>query len=336
MTKPERLNNLDFIRFILAFGVVIHHIVGVQNIPLMPGIPFNWVGGFIAISGYLVTKSMEGSRGYGHFAWKRLLRVGPAFAVALALSVALGATLMVELTWWATMGLVQRPGLYNAPLWSLSVEEVLYALLAASFASGMLRWKYRAWVVGAFLISAYWFDKIPVLPGLLGNYSLTMPYYFAAGVFLYCLKDTIKFSVPAALLCLALEVSRYSTLGAMPSSITLPFYASPLLLAYGLITLGLYAPPVIAWWSRIGDASFGIYVYHYPIMIWLAYQGVKDWRLLWVLPLVVLPLSFASWHLLEKPSLKLKDKKPRFPFGKSQQLTPEIVPMPAGALSNDR
>ena len=94
-------NNLDFIRSFLAIGVCVQHSLYAFNIK----VSFLFVPAFTAISGYLITRSMEQSRGYGHFLWKRVLRVGPAFLVALAIVALLDGDLKNTMISWLTMGL---------------------------------------------------------------------------------------------------------------------------------------------------------------------------------------------------------------------------------------
>jgi peptidoglycan/LPS O-acetylase OafA/YrhL len=55
------------------------------------------------------------------------------------------------------------------------------------------------------------------------------------------------------------------------------------------------------------DLSYGIYIYHMPIVNFMLFYGFKDtvWSLLIVL-MVTVGMAFMSWKFIEKPSLKLK------------------------------
>ena len=77
------------------------------------------------------------------------------------------------------------------------------------------------------------------------------------------------------------------------------------LLAWGTVWLGLAIP--LRWEA---DVSYGVYVYAFPIGQLLVLAGVTA-----LLPLVgltvavVLPVAWASWHLVKSPALRLKSMK---------------------------
>jgi len=61
--------------------------------------------------------------------------------------------------------------------------------------------------------------------------------------------------------------------------------------------------------------SYGIYIFAWPIMQFAAYFGLQDagWLVYHVVIVVVVHiLAFASWHLIEKPALSLKNWTPRW------------------------
>jgi peptidoglycan/LPS O-acetylase OafA/YrhL len=88
------------------------------------------------------------------------------------------------------------------------------------------------------------------------------------------------------------------------------------------------ANPVLAW---LGLISYGLYLWHVSLMIWLEEQGVPDWLGDLGFPtLLVVTLAFAvscaaaSYYLVEKPLLRFKDpRRPRPPAATSQ---PEPAP----------
>jgi peptidoglycan/LPS O-acetylase OafA/YrhL len=61
--------------------------------------------------------------------------------------------------------------------------------------------------------------------------------------------------------------------------------------------------------ARFGDLSYGLYIYGWPVeqaVMWL-YGGHAAW---WQVFLIAVPataaLAFLSWHLVERPILRLK------------------------------
>ena len=79
-----------------------------------------------------------------------------------------------------------------------------------------------------------------------------------------------------------------------------------LALSYGVLWLGLAQMPSLLAYNRLGDYSYGIYIYAFPLQQLAASMGA-------VTPLsnmaVAFPLTLIcavlSWHLVEKPALRL-------------------------------
>ncbi|MEK6257408.1 MAG: acyltransferase [Planctomycetota bacterium] len=294
-------NNVGAIRFLLAIGVVIGHLGSYTgfwsvNFPLVPA--------FIALSGYLISQSMERSHGYLHFAWKRILRVMPAFLVSLVLVAFVGdlpGTLLV----WGTFGLSGDVGLTNGPVWSLSVEEVLYGMLAVWFAIGVFENSKLAilLLVGTMILSCLFMP----LPEFLANRALDQLFFFCGGCLLYVCRAWMIWSPPAAcVLSLPLILGIFHVY-------TLPFFPPPwsyFVLPYVVLCLGLYARPILGWFEKLGDPSYGMYIYHIPIIHLGIAHDIKGWTLVWWTLGNVLFFSFLSWHLLEKQALRLKDWHP--------------------------
>jgi peptidoglycan/LPS O-acetylase OafA/YrhL len=297
---PE--NNLDFIRTVLAIGVLSFHTFQILGITY-PQLP--WVTCFIAISGYLITDSMYRSSGYAQFAWKRLLRIGPAFGLSFVLLWATGGSIPDALTDWIFMGL--RNGGSNPPLWSLSLEEVLYFLLAVCFAVGMYRTRSRAelGLRGVYLLATLWscFAPDAAMP------ILTNALAFVSGSFLYMVRDRVPWSAAGAAVCLVAVLLLRNT--PIAGDVSYALLIGPPT-AFFLLTLGLHARPVFAQYkSRIGDPSLGIYVYHFPILMWLYTRVGINGGLLYPLTLALtIPLALISWHIVEKRALAAKNAMP--------------------------
>lgn len=315
-----RANNLDFIRTALALGVLSFHTFQYIGIDY-PQLP--WVPSFIALSGYLITESMQRSAGYLHFAWKRLLRVAPAFLLSLILVAALGGSISGALSDWIFMG--QRPTYANPPLWSLSLEEVLYAALAGAFAIGIYRTSRRA---------AWGLLAIYLMIGIASSFAspVAFPLFYVAssfvsGSWLYIVKDRIPWSLPAAIICLAAAVTLRNS--QLTESVLYTFLIGPLI-AYALIGIAFYSPPVFARYKLIiGDPSFGIYIYHFPILVWLNAHGVAGLALYPATLIPAVMLALVSWHAIEKRALSRRIKAFGYFTGKYRNCTSPVAGDPA-------
>jgi peptidoglycan/LPS O-acetylase OafA/YrhL len=292
-------NNLDFIRTLLALGVLSYHTFQVIGIDY-PQLP--WVLSFIAISGFLITDSMYRSAGYMHFAWKRILRVGPAFLLSLVLVAALGGSVPGALLDWLSLG--YRPTNANPPLWSLSVEEVLYFSLAVWFALGMYKTPGRAmWGLCAiYFLASFASGFVPA--AAVPIFYVTVA--FVCGSFLYTAKDLIPWTVAGGLICLAaaMWLRNYSTV----TGVTFALFIGPLV-AYAMVTMAFHTPPIFARYKAlIGDPSLGIYVYHFPVLMWLKGHGVLGFALYPATLALTVALALVSWHAVEKLALSKRMK----------------------------
>ena len=71
----------------------------------------------------------------------------------------------------------------------------------------------------------------------------------------------------------------------------------------------LGAKPVV--W--LGTVSFGVYLWHYPVLYGLQMEGRMPERfvpaMLWVLP-ITFALAAFSWYFVEKPAMRLGARVP--------------------------
>src|SRR5205823_4106877 len=116
------------------------------------------------------------------------------------------------------------------------------------------------------------------------------------------------------------------------------------LVTYGVFWLAYV--PRLPWFNRLGDYSYGVYLYGWPVaqvMKQLVPAGGPLRNTALTLP-VALALAFFSWHLVEKPALSLKRFVPPFPWAGVHGLgrrwaawrRPEQSPLPAQTVATRR
>lgn len=307
------------------------------------------VFGFLGISGYVVTIS-AGRLTPGRFAWHRVLRLFPAFWVALIV----GALVISPVVWatagrdlaefWpgpdgpfnyilrnATMWIQQwdihdlfapKPlgvapsspwlaGAVNGSLWTLVYELMCYIVIGTIAAWGLLR---DAKLVVPAVAAAFGLMQLVIRfrPGFFTPYAtvlddsfITLGWVFMLGATAAVYADSIPlrnvYGIVATIVAAAtLWLGGFHVIG-------IPAFV------YATIWLGAVLPRVFHRVGARNDYSYGLYLYGWPVQQVLAYVGLQE-RLV---PYVLLStlgaglLAWGSWHGVEKWAMRLKDFSPR-------------------------
>lgn len=330
--KPERYPLFDWLRLGLALNVLLGHsryICGLHGgqPPMVPAV-LPMVPTFLALSGYLVLRSFEHSRGYGHFVWKRALRILPLLLATFALTaVLLGRQAGIDsVIQYLTASRVQTQTQPNGSLWSLGWEELAYLVLAVL--SSLTVYRKAPWAIWAMLGGACWLSWR--LEGLeawwrVGNLAPA----FLIGNLIYLNEEKVK-GLPWQVLAVALATvvaARFAYSGIQYGT----WYVVPC--AFLSVALCLTAPqpkevPV--------DLSYSAYVLHDPILAWVAGLGIVSfWPLLGISSVLIFGLGFLSWTYLETPCLRLKDWRLHRRDGLNDPVRAAVAPhFPALDLTN--
>ena len=190
----------------------------------------------------------------------------------------------------------------NGSLWTLSYEIICYVGVLVCGVMGVLRYP-RAFlpllvVFCVFYAGAMTFD----LPFRLEELAkLGLP--FVVGMSFWIWRAEAPLSLPLGGALAVMAGLAWFT----------PFFQPFLVLAlsYGVFVLGFAHIPGLAAYARLGDYSYGLYVYAFPVQQVIAFAGVTN-------PLVNVLLAFPmtlvcailSWHLIEAPALRLRGARP--------------------------
>lgn len=289
---------------------------------------------FFCLSGFLVTGSAVRTRSVPLFLTYRGLRIFPALAVEVALcALVLGPLLTIvpikeyfhDRQFFEYFGNIismvryTLPGLFtdnpvanivNISLWTLRPEFYCYVVMAGlMFTSIVYRPALYTWL---FLASTAALAMLNLVTGF-GNATSSYPwhviiYYFFVGIAFFHWKDRLPLHVG---LFAAASIAAYILI---PLDGTTYIAAFPL--TYCVVYLGMLKIPRIPLLQN-GDYSYGIYLFHFPIQQTLVhlFPGIREWWLLFPTAAILTMLfAAASWHWIEKPSLKLKK---RFDFLKT-------------------
>jgi peptidoglycan/LPS O-acetylase OafA/YrhL len=348
----SRKNHFDLLRLLFALGVMYSHafvLSGRNTEPIMrlthnQATPSNLaLFGFFVISGYLITASWQRSRSWTEFARRRACRILPGFVLAVLFSFLIAGPLGADSisryfrdpsSWRFLTLLLMRgpegvlstlrsnplPCNLNGSLWTIRIEIACYVLTAAAGALYVLRGRIVITVLT--LALALWeaFSRVPLPFFLWGVLAMGVPY--AMGTTAYVWRDHIPVSRWWVVLCLVALVVAAATTGFQ--------YMTWLAGTYLILIAGL-SPGEPTMLRRIGDLSYGVYLYAFPIqqltVYWLHHPG--PWTVLAVATPITLLLAFVSWHLVEQPWLR---RRPRV-SSINADLSTEHAPVPLEAVA---
>ena len=336
----HRANNFDFVRFLAAFFVIYGHCQVLDGGPAsqIAGIPIHVLGVlvFFALSGYLVTESLQRHRSVSAFLAKRALRIFPALAVVVTLSAYVLGPAMTTLS---LQGYLQSgvplhymqgiwlylsqylPGVFedniykiavNGSLWSLPAEFLCYLIVAAS---GFFHRRHGAVVLAlALAITVTLNLYLPYYKGPQIIWYSTDPFQWAAvAVCFFVSSFYCVFRVP-----LNGVIGLVALAGLFLSSKALPLTSYSvvmwIVLPYIVLVLGSRATPIIVDWGRYGDFSYGMYLYSFPItqtIIAVNHNKINAYLLIVCVTVISVGSAYLSWHLVEKWALKVKPRSDR-------------------------
>lgn len=329
-------NNFDVVRLILATSVVFLHFDHLVNAAAVSAvlehtrfISARAVPAFFVVSGFVVYMSFDRSRNLANYTVSRFLRLYPAYffvVCAMALTPLLltgceGQTVFSP-TWWrylvanlAFLNFVQPtlPCLFegnfdqtiNGALWTLKIEVMFYASVPIIFwliqRFGGLLVLGTLFVLGAIYSAILLSLAANTGSGLYETLANQLPgqmTYFAMGMLLYLYYGHFaahwKWLIPlsAVLMLASLPVVEPIVLG---------------IFIIGAATAGVRQLDL----SKMGDLSYGIYIFHFPIIQLSIHFGLfENAHLLHFIAILFATFAAAyfSSRLIELPSARLKRK----------------------------
>jgi peptidoglycan/LPS O-acetylase OafA/YrhL len=342
MEKTIQRNSFDTLRLFGAIIVLIGHafIITGAAAPNVGTIPLHKFGVcvFFAISGFLITQSWMSDNHPGRFLLRRILRIIPALIVvvvftalvigALATSEPVSAYFRHGWTWryiisnsvlvtvWGLPGVfgdLPIKGQSNGSLWTLPIEFGLYivtpilvfAYRRAGRAGSVLILLASCGVIGAehFEPALFTYNLLGVD---LGKGLALAPYFWVGSALRQLDIGNWPKNMGRAVLLLSCAIFAVWAYAALPA--LMPLAIVPICVIILSLGLGdrLYSRAL----QSVGDLSYGTYLWAFPIQqfVMLELGGGPMLNLMVSLP-VVLVLAFLSWHLIERPALRLKPRR---------------------------
>ena len=339
-TSPDttRINNFDLVRLFGAGQVALLHAVANLYPPALgaieailgffPGVPI-----FFAVSGFLVSLSLERATSLKQYFLNRALRIFPALwvcsLVTLVVVVAAGfrpSSLSQLLLWIASqVSIVQyyNPewlrgfgvGAVNGSLWTIPVELEFYAvlpLLALLARRNAQRWAMLTVIAATVMLAfrALGPVEVSLTLKLLSVTVVPWLFYFLIGVMLrYAHSEfprmfrgnALKFGL-VYVIWMGIQ-QRYGIQGATGNYLNI---LSIVLLSALVISFAFTNHTLSSRVLGTTDISYGLYIYHMPFVnLFLETGMVGAGGVVGVLALAA-TLASLSWFFIERPALSLK------------------------------
>ena len=334
------VNNFDLLRLVLAMSVVVFHLGVLTNSPALSWLA-HWVSGdigvqgFFVVSGFLVTMSYDRGRDIRTYAIKRLRRIAPAY-VAVVVGAAVLLVLLTSLPWTSYVFSAQwsaylgwnlvlanfmaptLPGVFegnykqavNGSLWTIKIEVAFYCMVPLVAMAARWIGRQQAFLL-AFTLSTVWLVGFTWLSAWSGQSVWQKLAIQAPGQFSFFVIGAIAYErtrdglPPPPWWSAVVAVVAYAITDGLLHAVVAP-------LAVGvMIYWAAIGCPKFNNIARHGDISYGIYLYHWPIMqVFIALGWFKSSPVgtAIVFLMTVIGTAILSWHVVERPFLGQRQK----------------------------
>lgn len=325
-------NNFDFVRLVLSLVVVLAHIRDLTALSQIYNFTYFFnsdlaIKAFFSISGYLVFKSFITTNNKIDFAKKRIFRIYPAYISALLFCLVIGffcstlelknflfslETLKYLIANLLLMNFIQ-PNLpnslignplqaLNGSLWTIKIE-VLFYFITPFFITFYKKTNVMVYLIAVIFISTLWtiyfkfYSDNNYNEQLLRQFPAQIP-YFAIGGLIYLNKFIFR---KIHYLTIISIISLFLFNNEIARIIIKPIF-------YSIITIYICTQMQLRINLTKGiDLSYGIYLFHFPIIQLLIFKGIFNFNIyLGVSLTIILSIFFSllSWLYIEKLFIK--------------------------------
>jgi peptidoglycan/LPS O-acetylase OafA/YrhL len=332
-------DNFDALRLLAAVVVVYGHSFPISG-AVSPGILGNPVQTlavkvFFVVSGFLVIESWRRDRSWVRYLWRRGLRIFPGLFMCIFLSTLVLGPLVTSIPleeyfknpWFARYfgnlalypsytlpGVFDRnvyPNALNGSLWTLPVEFLMY--LVSPFVIAWVKVEKFAIVLASLVVCALAIYVVRLYPshdpivfyGTSLTYTLDVAPYFFLGAAWRIVAPMRVYHLQAAFLSVLL-------LAVLPEKLVPYEIGAFVVLPYAILSFALAKPALFGAIGRIGDLSYGVYIYGFPIQQLVSYffhTGGKPYLNFLMAIIPTMTLAAVSWHFMERRLLSFKPRR---------------------------
>ncbi|HZZ91851.1 MAG TPA: acyltransferase [Usitatibacter sp.] len=303
-----RIPELDGLRAVAVSAVVAYHLAPAY----IPG-GFLGVDLFFVLSGFLITsllldeEARTGTISIRDFYLRRALRILPPLATAIVLSLALDVASVkaAAAAFLFYANFVFRGSLAGlAHTWSLAVEEHFYLVWPLAFV--VLR-RRRVKVLIAVMVAAIVMRLLAPFWEISPGWSYQLTPMRADGLAIGCLAAMIPVEAPG-LPALAIAVACFFFVHLENYGMLLVGTTGFALISAAAIR-GARSPLLrLRPMQYIGRRSYGLYLYHFPVSLWVDRLHLGAAASICAKVLLALALTEASYRTIERWALMLKER----------------------------
>lgn len=333
--------NMNLVRYVMAFGVLVAHFNELGNHDISyPISSFDSVGGFFALSGFLMYPSFSKANSTKVYVLHRALRILPPYIFTVLICV-FGLSLISTLPaheyftssgFWkylcANLSFLNwlhpnLPGVFegsqyitsavDGSLWTMKIEWCLY-LSVPIVVWGITRFKLKKYYVIGIIIALsccyrIFFTELYAQTGkeiynILGRQFFGQLAFFYAGMLIYFIQDWF-YDHHKAILLIAIPLYLISDYIPYGHIIVSPIALSSLALACSMIEFNLVPS------SEKVNLSYNIYLLHFPIIQLAIFLGINcksEWISFGFVAMSTIALSMISYYLVERHFYKFKSR----------------------------
>ncbi|MFN8282455.1 MAG: acyltransferase [Chitinophagales bacterium] len=337
-------NNFDFLRLTFALLVVVHHsfpLSGASEQDILyyatnGVLSFSYIGvrGFFVISGFLIFPSLMRSKNLVDYFVKRVLRIYPGLFVVLAITLffcmffyngSMFSFFKMKETYTyipvnlsliklqnyipGVFGDNQLPRAINGSLWTIVYEFTLYCTIAffIFLKDKSILFQRILLLVFITLFLAIRVSQTQLETIHIGTLGLTT--FAHNGIYFYvgALLSTYDLQrIPYKLFILIASFVIWICLLQNPNFELIQYLLFPIIVLF----FGTYSTKYLnSIGEKIGDLSYGVYIYGFPIQQTLMHFFVLNCLqlTLFAIPIIFI-FAWFSWHFIEKTALDNKSK----------------------------